>query len=140
MHAGKNGRQLGWPRCRWCHREIQNLSSTDPFIWEHVATGKPQCEGRSNMAEPIPTIHEEPFMEAAWEMVTRYRNLRRAFRDISTSRASAVRRMQDYQKLADELIDAYESPNDDNLQLTRVETAVKAIRDYRKTSQAAGWR
>ncbi len=72
-------------------------------------------------------------MEAAWEFVRRYRTLRRAFREISTSRSSAGRRMRDYQELADRLIEAYDNQE-------QLEEAVLAIREYRKSQVAAGWR
>jgi hypothetical protein len=51
--------------------------------------------------------------------------------------------MQDYQELADKLIEAYE-PSSLGIQggtgIAEVEVAIKAIRDYRRSQVAAGWR
>lgn len=141
MGAAQSKKQVAWPRCRWCREYIEPvpgspIPTTRPAAsWSHVTTGTITCTGRTNSAEPVPEIHEEPFMLAVWQFVKRYRTLRREFRELSQSRASAVRRMQDYQKLVDELADAYNQGGDDELQM-----AAKALVDYRKSTQAAGWR
>jgi hypothetical protein len=131
------------PRCRWCHWLIEPILidetevRIDPLPWRHVQNKQQQCQGRANIAEPIPLLAEDPFHDAVAEFVGQYRKLRRAFRELSQSRASAVRRMKDYQELADKLIEVYESPSTG---LPDVDAAIKAIRDYRRSQVAAGWR
>jgi hypothetical protein len=141
-----HGKHSPWPRCRWCHVEIEphEVRASDAFLplreWFHVPTGRQQCEGRQNKAEPMPALQEEPFIAAVYEFVDKHRKLRRAFREVSQSRASAMRRLSDYHELVDKIIDVQDELKLGTAAATPLHEAVQALCDYRKSTQAAGWR
>jgi hypothetical protein len=149
-----HGKNSPWPRCRWCHQEIKPSTGEEMYIyntggsvraWYHVATAEAQCKGRSNQAEPMPALQEEPFIAATYEFIDKHRKLRRAFREVSQSRASAMRRLNDYHILVDKIIDAQDelkrrNATDGTAAAIPLHEAVQALCDYRKSTQAAGWR
>jgi hypothetical protein len=140
-----HGKQSPWPRCRWCHNEIKpgpldTTFDTPKETWLHVTSLQGKCEERDNLAEPVPALQEEPFIAAVYEFVDKHRKLRRAFREVSQSRASAMRRLNDYHELVDKLIDALEQDLTSEERPENVIAAARELSVYRKSTQAAGWR